>query len=683
MPSLPALSRRATAHLVTGAAVVVALTAYHAIGAGALSLGVLVGLSCVTAASLFAGTLLCRLAGLTDEGGVDALEALLVGVLGLSAALMILVFVLPFGLAACFALLMGALALGWWLRARRRRPAPPVTPLGGAGSFALFMALAAAGLWSIENLTGLWVGAESVEVYPWQDLLFHAKAIGVFQHAGGAATLTNYAMAGQGLEPYHYATYLLPALVGTFGDVHSFSLAAGLLPPLGTLCTGLSAYALGKACFGPRAGAVAACGLLFVPDGAFVGLGNAWTGYHFFQQVGLGGMYGVSALALGCACGVRAARSATLGPLVAAVVLLAVSALFKIQLALVYALPLFLVLVAFWPRWRPAWRLGLGAAASGVYVLLLMLMSYVPHAPTLAFSTEGVLVNLRMILDAFEGGAAVWLGGWLTEAPSYARAVAVGAPLVLIATYGLWLLLLPLGLVSLWRRHERGLVFQLPLWLLAVHLVAAFGLDANQGWGDAYEILHKTFVLPYSLVAIIASAALGRWLDDRGALTSPRLAARLARLALCAGALGLCAVFGQRVQSNSSFSVETMRREVPRGLYDAALYLRASTPQQAVAQLDTNDESLVLTAFSERGAYVIHCRVNCGEASPEVQERLASVDELLDRSDLVAVRAEARARGIDYLVVQGRGRPWQTGPEPPAFESGGYFVYAMSRPRAR
>jgi len=57
------------------------------------------------------------------------------------------------------------------------------------------------------------------------------------------------------------------------------------------------------------------------------------------------------------------------------------------------------------------------------------------------------------------------------------------------------------------------------------------------------------------------------------------------------------------------------RAALPTGTKERPL-LRATTPRDAVVQLAGTDDFLFLTALSERAAFVLHCRVNCGPPSP-------------------------------------------------------------------
>jgi hypothetical protein len=282
-----------------------------------------------------------------------------------------------------------------------------------------------------------------------------------------------------------------------------------------------------------------------------------------------------------------------------------------------------------------------------------------------------------MTIGSFPPARAGMLAALFPDGLSYWRVVAKGVPLILIATYGLWLAILPVALGYAWRRGMRGMALFIPLWTILIHLTVALGLDVNHGWGDAFEIVHKTFVWPYFAVAVWCSAVLGIWLLEDMRTRFATVRTRLALIALSLAGIAAVSIWGKTVQSGLVWAPLAMKLQIPKGLYDVGEFLRTRSSRNAVVQFSENDAYFKLAALSERNTFVLQCSVNC-QMSPLATERLAILKTMLALPDAESVRARAGQLGIDWLVVRGHDLPWQASSNARnVFASEEFFVYAM------
>lgn len=529
------------------------------------------------------------------------------------------------------------------------------------------------GIWSLQNLAGLSVRSERVVSAPWQDTFYHAMWIGHFARNSGASLHANPYVAGDSIPPYHYAGYMLPALISTIAGVSAYDTAVGVFAPLSLFLTGTTAYVFGRTLQGPMTGLITALLVLALPDPSFYVHGNRWMSYFFFQEIAGNGACGTALLGLAWTWALAGAAAGHRAPMVLALIAGAVVSAFKSQIFLAYSFALLPFVLLTFPRL--SWRRKSGLLAAAVVALPLSgaLLASIAHAPTFKLGTTGAIENLpyavatlspawRLRLSKLDGG--YWL--FLTRA----------MPFMLVAYFGLWLSALMLSLSARVRAALPPVVRLFPWIVVANFLVVAFGLEANLGYGDPFEVTHKTFVWPYFALAVWTGLAASVQLGGerfRGQWTSIGVVCGAAALLLpldlgCARSLQNGFVFpGSETLINITF---------PRGEFEAAEYLRTNSAPGSIVQLLEPDPLVTFVALSERHAYVANFTVNV-PPNPQVLDHLARVNalETLDSAD--ELRRVSRSLGIDYVVVPPTKWPAWSVALAPVFESGGYRVYRL------
>ncbi len=670
--------------MMTGISLVsAALSAMHAVNTHSFSIAFFFSLLVVLSISLFTGMLLVNILGISEQDGIDFITALLVGMIFLDVILLAFAFTLPFGMTGDMMVILVCIGVFVWCKPGWRifHQSLKTMYLDKIGLCALFVTLVASGLWSTENLQGFSFPSPGIiEIHPWIDVCLTARQISLFMNSSGASSLSSIYMWGYHLPIYHYGSYMIPALLGSLSGVSSFSLTTATLAPLGFIWTGLAAYITGKIIFGRHAGLVAVIGLLLMPDASYIGLGNRWSGYFFFQQVGMGGGYAVSALAVAWAYVIEAIRKNSIRFLIISLSFCAISAVFKVTITVVYIIPLLIFMAVYFRS--VDWKIRGGAlfCAGIAYCLTLQFIREIPNAPTLQFSTKGAYLNLSTLIGFFKPDRAQWLMNLLKMSSSYYWQLLFGIPLILLATYGVWIFVLPFVLGYISRLHYSPCIVVMPLLIILSHLVIALCLAPNSSVvNDYYEVIHKTFVWPYFLITVCCSSILGMSMTINGKKYSAGVKIGLGVFVI----LGFCwvSVMAKTTQTGFSLAEGYTNLKFPRGLYEAAEYVRRFTPKNAIVQYSDNDDYCMVTGFCERYPYVLHLTVNRGKVSEIEKRRFATVENILNQQDIASVRKTAEAAGIDWFIVSNQRKlRWrnQAGVSP-AFQYDGFCVYNMKQ----
>ena len=608
-------------------------------------------------------------------GKLSSLSAYLVGSVLVCTALLLLAFTSPVAIGINFAIVSVACVAA--LFSRTVRVGWKRLSFGKVEAFALLLVLVSAGFWSHENLESITVRGQEVISHPWQDIPFHVMQVSLFAHADGAGQLSDPLLAGQPVPLYHYGSYMITSLLCRLTGLDAYSLTTGWYAPMALVLTGLAAWSLGASLLGTAGGLGAVFATMLIPDASYYWLGNRWTSYFFFQTVGIGAAYAVAILGMAWALFFTFVRTETRRFLFVALLFCALSAFFKATNFVVYSSALFVFAAAFaHGAGRPARLLLVGLLIANL--LGLLVVSQLPNAPTLAISSLGAHVNLDNILNNFPSSSLGWLREYLNSRPSYRVQFLLGVPLVLLASYGLFLLacLVAVFLSVRSRLHPAWTLF--PVFLLANHVFVALCLDSNHGIGDTFEIIHKTFVFPYFAVAAWAGATLFSRLNV--SLRSARVGGALL-FAVSAVALAGAYQAGKSVQSGMLWADKATRLAVPRGLYDAAQFIRERTPTDAVVQYSENDELATLAALGERKSFVVHYTVHQpGAVTPEEARRMEQVEMLLTLPATDSAKAMAAALRIDWLLVDEKRQPPWAGQLRHKFESHRFRLYYVGVP---
>ena len=655
-------------------AVVVAVWA--AAAGGTFSLRALIACQAALAAFYLVGGLLAAWQPLASGALFELPLRLLAGYAAVNTALLVLAWVSPLGIVANFGLLL-ALAVAMWAASK---PVRRVGREGGVGFLVVILSLAAATLWCQDALRPTSLEGNTVVFKPWIDGFYHAVHVRIFGAGHGASTIEDFRMAGIPARLYHYGCYLTPALIQQASGIGigSYAAFAGILAPLGVFFTGLAAYALVGSLWGRWAGLAASAALLLLPDGAQAGMQNTFMSYHWLTQISPSASYGLVLLALAWLFVLLGCNQGRLLQVVAGWLIAGVLAFYKLHFFIASALPLVLLPPLFFRgalavRTRVAW----GLAAVAVYVVALVVVQKIPGVPPIRFDGSSVDKVLSMVKQfVHPGGQRQFLDGHLGAEHSTLSNLGFGVPYVLLSALGLFAPLLVAFTLRL-RGRTPPLLVLFPWLLIANFLAMFFGLALDLKSSTPDELSHRPIIIVYFVVVTWIGGAAGLLLSEWRRWGG---VARPARLGLVAGVLvSLLAVpwvLGSGVQRLWAMRLFSPVR-VPVGLVRAAEYIREHGGAQDVFQDSQFDRTYVVAALSERRTYAARTMTIMTFNGEKLQQRIATVESLMESRDASAVAAIAREIGIRWFLLNpGDQVRWPDElANRPAFELDGYRLY--------
>lgn len=556
---------------------------------------------------------------------------------------------------------------------------------GSVGLVALVLSLLAASLWSIDSLNPIAAPRGGTVLFrPWADSDTHACFIRLFRDARGAGSLDHFAMAGEPAPIYHYASFLLPALVAATSPTSCYLAYTSFMVPLGMTLVGLAAFALIRWWFSPTAGLAAVVGVLVLPDAASYGIANRFLGYYWLAETGPTLTYGIAALVVAWLLVLEGTRARRLAIVVAGFAAAGLSIAFKAHLFVANAFllwiypPVFLQGIA--RRTRATWLIG----ALLIFVGAVRLSWNVPGVPLLKLDGSGLLGYLAELTQNLDNGP---IKSWVAVGPDTPGATALFRGLVHLSlgTFGVFLLLIPLLIIGVvcshptdhWRWRFDATLF--PVLIMANYLVMALGLAVDDRTNHMpEELLHRPLVWAYFVVAAWTLGALVWCLLPRDMQTAPRPALMVIGLLPL---LGFPLWLGSGIQQGPGWGREVTNLPVPVGLIRSAEFLRDHSQPGEVIQNSEPDRWNILSALAERPVYVADAwRTPTRQADPTIRRRLAEIANFRLLTDATAIRAFARDHRITWFVLnpQTPTRWPRSVLDQPTFEFNGWRVFHFS-----
>ncbi|HYP77712.1 MAG TPA: hypothetical protein VER12_17195 [Polyangiaceae bacterium] len=646
--SLSAL-RRATVTYSRAEALAVALIAavvagWTAVAAGGFSVRALIACEVMFFTYYLTGSLFGGLRHLLTGILFDLPLRLLVGYGLVNTALFALAWLSPLGILANFGLLF-ALVLGLFFAAGRRE----LVRSESAGLWLVALCLVAATLWCGDSIHPRSEQDGAVVFKPWVDGFYHAVHIRIFGASHGATSIEDFRLAGISARPYHYGMYLLPAFIKQASGIHSYAAFAGVLAPVGVLFTGLGAYAFFGSLWGAWSGLAAAMALLLLPDGAQQGMQNPFMSYHWLTQISPSATYGLALLAVAWLFVIKGCTAGNRSQLFTGWSFVAIVMVYKLHYVFGNALLLLLVPPIFFraPLTRQKRVLWI-VAAFGIYVAGVVVGRRVPGVPLIRFDGSCVGEILRLILSfARPGALRDFVLSHMGSEYSAISNLSFGIPYVALAMLGLFLPLLVVLIVRLWRRGER-LYVVFPLLLLINFLAMFFGLALDFSSSTPDELSHRPLLIVYFFVVAWCGGALASTLLESRRLTG---IARPALIGLATVLMVVPAYFGRGVQQMWAMPHHAPVR-VPLALVRVVDYIRSHGGSEDIVQHSQFDRIYALAALSERRSFVSHTMTRMPFRSEMIDERTNAVDHFMGLRRAKAVHATARAFGFRWFLLE-------------------------------
>ncbi len=651
---------------------------WHARVTGGLSFAALAAFALVCGGSMAWGRLFTQFAPLAFAHGRSLTLQFLCGFLVLNSLLFALSLASPLGIAVNLLVLTasGILLLHY---ARGKAAATPQEAAMLPDLLCILISGAAATLWCADAFTPAMTDGEVALFRTWQDRFIHARFIGMFSQSHGLGTMTDIQLAGTPLRLYHYAFYFVPAAIQSMTEAGAYDVFVGFLLPFGVVLTGLAAFSLVASIWGSWPALAAAVAVVLLPDAYQQGFGNRYLAYHFHQQVGPSGMYGVACAAVAWIFILDGCRTGRYAPVLAGYAATVLSLAYKAQ---IFAANAFLAMIypcLFFFRLPAARRLLAAIGLLAVFLLVLALSQGRAGVPTLRLDGSSAETYLSILLNDFEHGVLRDFSNFVFAGEVYPGPVlaALAAGVILLSTFGFWT---AACLVTLYRLRKRApaAVLLFPILVVANYLVMSVGLAMDvQGVGTRDELMNRPLVWAYFVVAAWTGGA--AYLLAFGNAPPGGSRAR----ALAAAFACLCLAFPLALSGNlqtfparKGFGSFTEFGAVPSCLVRAALHIREHSPAGDIVQDSQNDSNLLVSALAERQAYAVRFMFPAPQ-SGELNRRLAALEAFGRITDAAGIAEFARRHRISwYLLHPGSAVAWPGQVlDNPAFRCDGYRVY--------
>src|SRR3954469_20993780 len=195
-----------------------------AIAGGVFSVRVLVASEVVFFGFYGVGSLFASSPALADGILFGLPLRLLIGYGVVNTALLVLAWFSPLGLIANGAIVLLLALVLFFAAGQRQRVAGDSSSL-----WVVAICLAATWLWCQDSIAPRVQDGGALLFKPWVDGFYHAVHIRIFAASHGAASIEDWRLAGEPARPYHYAMYLLPALIKRGSGIDSYTAFAAIL----------------------------------------------------------------------------------------------------------------------------------------------------------------------------------------------------------------------------------------------------------------------------------------------------------------------------------------------------------------------------------------------------------------------------------------------------------------------
>ncbi len=621
-----------------------------------------------------------RVAAVLPARGGLALDVV-VGFFCVNTVLFVTVLVSPLGMLADVALVGVVVAVACWTTRDRRRDASSGPRRFEAASLVCiaFAGLAATG-WTRDQQPVMRSDG-GVDVFTiWYDAFIHARVVSAFAQAHGLATLSDVKLAGVPAAAYHVASYMLPAALDALTPTTALDAVAAFQLPFGLVLSGLGAYVLvGAFVRTPWPAVVAAAAVVALPDAYQQGFGLRYLSYHFMTQVNLGMLYGLACIALAWSFVVTGCHRGRAWGVVLGFALLAVCIAYKAHLFVANALIMMLYPCAFFGRFRVRWRVAAGVAVVVLFVAVVAVSQSSPRVPTLRLDGSGIGGYVDLLYRSSFDGPLKRAFGALYFDRHLPRVVdaAIVATYLLVGSFGAWLALTPVALFAVRRRFAPSAVAFVAI--VAVNYLAMSMLLAQdeRGIGAPEEFVNRPHAWAWFVVVAFGAAAIG--LAASGTrVVRRRVAIPVAALAAIVGLLCVhrFATDLQTFPEWPGFATYASRTGVPSCVVDAARYVRDHSRPAEVLQDSAMDPDLVVTATSERQAYVADNRF--GGAVDVVAQRARELRAVQASSDPDALAAWGRSHRVAWYLQRPDAARAADAAAPPAYACDGYRVLRLA-----
>ena len=563
---------------------------------------------------------------------------LLSGFIVINVGLYLLILLLPIGIGASTFLIIFTI-LCVWIFLKKSKPIAERPATASLETFFLLLSLIAVSFWCQDLFQPMSANATETTIHGWSDIFFHLRQISILASAKGFNSLSDFQMAGAPAHAYHYASYVLPAMVMALTPTTALQAYGGTFVPFGLLLTALAAFSLLSAVMGKWPGAVAGLALLFAPDALQQGFGNNFLSYHWLQHIAPAGMYGVATAAAAWLFIFEGCQKRKIVLICAAYFITLCSVLFKAQIFVANAYLILIFPALFMTGLTRNMRRLYFYVATILFSLTVYFSQFLKGVPTMRLDGTGIDTYGTSLLSSQNQGLFYPLVAHIFQSASGLTYVLGSMLILLFGTFGLWAFIYPLLLPKLKQKLSLPITL-FPILITVNYLVMSQGLALDSHMvGRPEELLHRPFVWAYFVVCTWASAGLyfllfgdakPKWLFERNRLG---LMGGVAISFIIIALMITPAYFGHNIHSLALWRPNVDGVKLTTCFVKSAEYIRTHSKTLELVQDSSNDPDFALTGLTERQAFAIY---SGGVRAPDgVHRRLAQLNYRFKNSMLM------------------------------------------------
>lgn len=605
----------------------------------------------------------------------NAITKMLLGLISMNFIMLFLSYFSPFGLALDWFFLILAVGFLWALSGWRKRVKIILFKENTETFFLIFSPVAITG-WTQDLLRPIEIVNGMGVIRAWPDIYYHLSQIRVFASSMGASTISDVMAAGAPTHIYHMASYLLPATLSSFTGLTTLEAYSSLYLPMGLLLTALAAYAFINSIFGKWPALFSSIGLLLLPDAFQQGFGNPFLSYHWMQQIGPAGLYGVAAAAIAFMFLFESCRNNSIKFLILAYVFTFATLLYKAQIFVAISL-LALIFPALFFK-----NISLTLRTIGLFILSVLffyvvsLSQSITAVPTIRFDGSGFSEYVSIIFGLqLDGFIKVLVTPAFSGAGDYSPfKFIVFLVMLVLCTFGAYVFFYIVVLVRM-RHWFRPHVMLFPLLVIANYLfMATFLAMDGRNVGSREELLHRPFIWAYFVVITWSIAGCYHLFIANRLPLSRYLKTALFIPVICL--LFIPVKLGEGISTIKEFKMNY--QEIPICQLEVANFIKNNGKKSEIIQDSRNDPKFLLSALSDRPIFVID---SGGYRMPvDIQNRLSLAASMRTVKDLDQIQLIMKNNSITWYVVSpGNDVEWKFAAEKlKVYECGNYSIFKFN-----
>ena len=657
---------------------VVFFTIWNVIATKTFSLLAVIFFTILCVFSLFLGKILLRAVANNLKLQIDFPFAFICGFFILNTALFIMAFLTPFSIIQNFIIVfIFSIIACFCLKSFSAPSSEEINSTDGGlyGLLITIIGLIGVTIWIHVILSPIRIEGDIVIFKPWNDIFWHSWVIRMLGDAHGISSFQYLWLSGEPAVPYHYASYVIPALFSVFANLSRYIVFASFFVPLGIFLMILGAYSLIKSFWGPVSGLIAATALLLLPDAAQQGFSNYFLSYHWFIPTAPASAYGITVISIAWIFLFRGCKASAINLIIIGYFIALSGVLYKAQFFLANSFLILIFPCLFMKnivlKKRFIWLI----ASVSIYFLAVNISRNFENLPYLNLKCANMIKYLQAVISSIENIQIRDMISGLLEPHVTIKAILLGSAILLTFTFGFFLISTFIAFILLRKKIEYP-VFFFPVLIIINYLVMSLGLSYDRrGIWVAEANLHNPFVWAYYVLVIWSFGGLAFIFFKNGLPKS--LYFRSVIVAVFA-----CLLFSEYISSRNiiqgpSWGAQYVNFKAPADLVRVCSFIRDNSNKSDVVQDSKNDPDMLITGISERQGYAVNAYSKELQINPVLKSRLDMLEnfKMLKLSD--AVIDFAKTNRIKWFIL----RPddnvlWpQSFVNKPFYQSGSFRLY--------